>query len=289
MSLLQTVFARLPDFLLEVARLCLWLALLTALFMPLERWFALRKTRPDRRALLQDLSYYFLTSLIPAFLLGLPLALIAQASQHIIPAEVTASVAALPLGLRLLLAFVIGEIGFYWGHRLSHEIPWLWRFHAIHHSAEHIYYLVNTRAHPVDIVVTRLFGLLPLYILGLAGPSAAGSVTPVAVILLGTLWGFFIHANLRFRCKPLELLIATPLFHHWHHSRLDHINRNYAAMLPVLDRVFGSYYLPSSWPTEYGVEKPVASTLSGQMLIRSGEVVENGDRNGSGGIGNTIN
>ena len=63
-----------------------------------------------------------------------------------------------------------GEIGYYWGHRWSHEIPFLWRFHSIHHSAEEIDFLVNTRAHPFDMVFGRFCGLVPMYVLGLGGP-----------------------------------------------------------------------------------------------------------------------
>jgi len=63
----------------------------------------------------------------------------------------------------------VNDFGAYWGHRASHHIPFLWRFHAIHHSAEHMDWLVNTRAHPVDMVFTRLSGLVPVY---RAGPGA---------------------------------------------------------------------------------------------------------------------
>jgi sterol desaturase/sphingolipid hydroxylase (fatty acid hydroxylase superfamily) len=263
--MLQTLQEFLPGFARDVFRLCVWLTLLTAIFIPLERLAGLHD-KSARREWRTNLAYYFLNSLVPAMLLAAPLSILAVAAQRYMPSSVPALLAQLPLTARLILALVIGEIGFYWGHRLSHEIPWLWRFHAVHHSAEHMYFLVNTRAHPVDMVITRLIGLTPLYALGLAGPSAAGMATPVFVILIGTFWGFLVHADIRWRCRPLEWLVATPVFHHWHHSRVDHINRNYASMLPILDRVFGTLHLPREWPAEYGIETPQPATLRGQLI-----------------------
>jgi sterol desaturase/sphingolipid hydroxylase (fatty acid hydroxylase superfamily) len=252
--------------LVEVFRLTVWLALLAAVFVPLERLFAVRPQKILRKRLAQDLGLYFLSSLAPGFLISLPLALLSASLHRILPASYYAAAAQLPLWSRLLLAFVIGDIGFYWAHRWTHEIPLLWRFHAVHHQAEDMDWLVNTRAHPVDIVFVRLVGLAPIYILGLAQPGGGvNNVAPVLVVLLGTLWGFLIHSNIRWRMTWLEPIVATPRFHHWHHTLSGPINRNFASMLPALDRIFGTLHLPhQEWPQAYGVEAGGQSEGEGQ-------------------------
>lgn len=253
-------------FVTQVMRLAIWLALLTAIFLPLERWFAL-KASPWRRAEIgNDLAYYFINNIVPAILLAVPLAALATLLLRVVPAGFYDNVRSLPLWVSIPLGLVVADIGAYWGHRLSHEIPWLWRFHAVHHSAEHIDYMVNSRAHPIDMVVTRLFGLVPLYMLGLGSAGAAGSVLPAVIAIIGTLASFFVHANVRWRLGPIEQIVATPAFHHWHHTRTDHINRNYAATFPWIDRLFGSFYLPAHWPDAYGIPNPLSPTLSGQLL-----------------------
>ncbi len=240
--------------LIDIARLGLWLMLLAVIFVPLERLFGLRPAAIWRRGMAADLGLYFLNSLLPGFVLSVPLSVMAWGAHGVVPAPFQDWMAALPLWARMAAGLVIGEIGFYWGHRWSHEIPLLWRFHAVHHQPDHLDWLVNTRAHPVDMVFTRLCGLVPLYALGLGGPGGGSdSLVPVVIVLVGTIWGFFIHSNLRWRLGPVEYVLSTPAFHHWHHTLSGPINRNYSSMLPWLDRVFGTHHLPKRWPDDYGV------------------------------------
>jgi sterol desaturase/sphingolipid hydroxylase (fatty acid hydroxylase superfamily) len=255
-----------PALLVDVFRLSLWLMALVVVFLPLERLFAVHPHKIFRKGIVADLCYYFLNSLLPAVLLGVPVGLLAWVTHRIVPGGVPAAMAALPLWARVAAGLVAGEFGYYWGHRWSHEIPFLWRFHSVHHSAEDMDFLVHTRAHPIDMVFGRFCGLVPIYVLGLGSPAnMEGSVVPVVSILIGTAWGFFIHANLRWRFGPLEWLISTPAFHHWHHTRSGPIDRNFSSTLPWLDWLFGSLYLPKGWPEDYGIKAKMPEALIDQL------------------------
>jgi sterol desaturase/sphingolipid hydroxylase (fatty acid hydroxylase superfamily) len=264
-------------FAVDVVRLVIWLVLLVSVFVPLEQLFALHPAKFWRKQTGVDLAWYFINSLLPAAIIALPLAMLARLVQGADPGGLYSALAVWPLWLRLPLVFLVNDLGVYWYHRASHAYPLLWRFHAIHHSAEHVDWLVNTRAHPVDMVFTRLAGLVPVYLLGLAQTTPRGLDPAVAlVIILGTLWSFFIHANIRCRLGALEWLVSSPAFHHWHHTNDEHRDRNFAAIFPLFDRVFGTAWLPGYWPPVYGIDAPVPPTLTGQLLV---PLDVSGDRN----------
>ena len=256
-----------PVFLIDLFRLCLWLAILAIIFVPLERFFAVHPSKIWRKQTGIDLGYYFLGGLILGPLLSLPLGLLAWAAHVVTPSAIQTMLSGLPLWARIALAMIAGDAGYYWGHRLMHRMPVLWRFHAIHHSAEQVDFLVNTRAHPLDLVFGRLSGAIPIYALGLAAPTgAADALITTVVMLAGTIWGFLIHANLRWRFGPLAHVLVTPAFHHWHHA-WHPADRNFASLLPVFDRLFGTFHLPrAAWPSRYGIKDAMPETLGGQLI-----------------------
>jgi sterol desaturase/sphingolipid hydroxylase (fatty acid hydroxylase superfamily) len=254
-----------------LASLTVWLLVLAVIFVPLERRFAECRSHGLRRqGIVADIGYFFLSGLIPAMVLSPPMLFLAWLSHRLLPDAMTAAIAAWPVWLRVAASLVAAEIGLYWGHRWSHEVPVLWRFHVVHHGPTEVDWLVNTHGHPIDFIFTRFCGLLPLYALGLASPLAGhAAAIPLLVMVPGVLWGFFIHANLRWRFGPLEWLVATPAFHRWHHTNDGPacIDKNYAPMWPWIDRLFGTYYLPRDHqPLRYGTDTPVASGMAGQLL-----------------------
>jgi sterol desaturase/sphingolipid hydroxylase (fatty acid hydroxylase superfamily) len=157
----------------------------------------------------------------------------------------------LPILVQLALALVVGELWEYTCHRAMHEVPWLWRFHATHHSAPRLYWLNAARFHPIDLFVVGTLKLVPLAILGAGAPVLALSN------LFSGVHGAYQHANVPVRLGPLNWIFSMTELHRWHHSkRLAEANHNYGGNLIVWDVVFGTRYLPEDRdpPEAIGIE-----------------------------------
>jgi sterol desaturase/sphingolipid hydroxylase (fatty acid hydroxylase superfamily) len=225
------------------------LLLYSLIFIPIERLFARLPQqgifRPGWRT---DLTYFFVSALLVQLttILTLRPAMIFF-GWAVIPAA-QAWVRSLPGVVQFFALLFVADFTQYWVHRTFHAIPVLWRFHAVHHSAEQMDWLAGSRLHLIDVAVTRGLTYVPIYLLGFAeGPL-------FAYLVVVSAQATFIHANVRFDFGPLKWLIATPQFHHWHHAaEAEAIDKNFAVHLPVLDAVFGTMYLPSRWPQAYGI------------------------------------
>jgi sterol desaturase/sphingolipid hydroxylase (fatty acid hydroxylase superfamily) len=132
------MFDHSPRLIAELVRLTVWLAIFSAIFVPLERLFPLHPQKVVRNQIAIDLGYYFLVGLSAGLLLAAPLAVVAYVARHLVPIAVLATVAAWPIWLRASAAMVVGEIGYYWGHRSSHEIPFLSRASTLSTTARNI-------------------------------------------------------------------------------------------------------------------------------------------------------
>ena len=242
--------------------LVLELLVLGLLFIPLERLFALREQRIFRPGWQTDLKHFFVSHAgvqLISFATMVPAqALFAWAVQL----DFQQAVAAQPLWLQFFEILLAVDFTTYWVHRAFHKVPWLWNFHAIHHSSLQLDWLAGSRMHIVDVLATRTAGFLPVFILGFA-PAAL-----YAYLVFVSFHAVYIHANIRWRLPGLRWLIATPEYHHWHHtSDEEGIDKNFAGFLPLLDLVFGTAHLPGHWPKKYGTVKfQPPETYVGQLL-----------------------
>jgi lathosterol oxidase len=221
----------------------------SAVYVPLERLFARNPSQPIvRRGFGTDLAYFFVSSLLVQLTTLLTMKPAMVLFDWARPAVLAAWISGLPFLVQFGAVLFVADLTQYWVHRAFHGLPWLWRFHAIHHSAEDMDWLAGSRLHLVDAVVTRAVTYVPIYVLGFGEPAI------FAYVLWVVIQATSIHANVRWELRPLRHLLATPAFHHWHHSAEPAaVDKNFAVHLPVLDRLFGTYYLPERWPASYGL------------------------------------
>jgi sterol desaturase/sphingolipid hydroxylase (fatty acid hydroxylase superfamily) len=155
----------------------------------------------------------------------------------------------LPLFLELPLALLVTDLFQYTAHRTFHRMPFLWRFHAVHHSIRSVDWMAGSRLHIIDVLLTRAFSYLPLYVLGFSL-----EVFYLYVIIV-SLQAVLAHANTRMQFGFLKYLIVTPQYHHWHHSdNPSAYDKNFAIHFPFIDFLFGTYHLPGDqWPESTGL------------------------------------
>ncbi|GMV78835.1 MAG: hypothetical protein AMXMBFR7_00190 [Planctomycetota bacterium] len=236
------------------------LLFLVVLFRPLEWAFPAKPgQRFFRREWFIDLCFFLGQYLLWG---GLVFALLVHFADHLdgfMPAGFRAAVAAQPWWLQAIEVVVLSDLCVYWGHRLQHKVGFLWRFHSIHHSSEHLDWLAAHREHPVDTVYTMGLINLPAFVLGFPLETLAG------LIAFRGLWAIYIHSNVRLNTGPLRVLFGAPELHHWHHDR-DREAGNYANISPLMDVLFGTYRCPDHEPERVGIHEPIARGYLGQML-----------------------
>jgi sterol desaturase/sphingolipid hydroxylase (fatty acid hydroxylase superfamily) len=243
--------------------------LLTLVFVPLERAFARLPEQTTFRFGWTTDGMHLLVSHVAVqvltFFTLLPATALARFWQ---PEGLQAAIRDQPGWIQFLEVVLVADLTQYWIHRAFHRVPFLWRFHAVHHSSRALDWLAGSRLHVVDVILTRGLVLVPVFLLGFA-PAAL-----YAYLVFVSFHAVFIHANVRFRFGPLEQLLATPRVHHWHHA-VTPVDVNFAVHLPLLDRVFGTQHLPAreQWPQAYGIGgNPVPEGWWPQLIwpLRSG-------------------
>jgi sterol desaturase/sphingolipid hydroxylase (fatty acid hydroxylase superfamily) len=233
---------------------------LFVLIVPFEKLFPRHEQRVRRPELGTDLAHAAAGG--PLAVIGLLIGgAIALLSLAWVPALLLRPlVLALPPAASLGAGFLLFDLAVYWTHRFAHEVPFWWRFHKIHHSTKRLDWISGVRNHPIDGVI----GAPAFVLLIVSGFSLQVS----GVLLIAqTIVGLFLHANVRWRLRPLHRIVATPEFHHWHHSneRAAH-HTNYSGFLPLWDVLFGTYRMPADQrPSVYGIDEELPPGIVGQL------------------------
>jgi sterol desaturase/sphingolipid hydroxylase (fatty acid hydroxylase superfamily) len=241
------------------------LTLTGLMFAPIER-FAPRNARQRlfRPEWGEDLFYYLVSSMMVQVFTFLAFAPSKVALAHSGGWDgFRATVGAQPLVLQVIEIMLLTDLVQYWLHRGFHRVPFLWRFHAVHHSAKAMDWLAGARMHFFEVAVLRSVTALPMMTLGFAPPALQIYIGIVYV------YASLVHANLRGDFDRLGRFLVTPRFHHWHHgAEREAIDVNFAIHFPLLDKVFGTYHFPPGrWPGLYGVEgHPVPRGYLAQFL-----------------------
>ncbi len=233
---------------------------LCLVFIPIERAFPAKPGQKFfRPAFLTDLCYFLGQYLVFTGGILWILSHLASAADWVVPASFREAVASQPWFVQAIEVVFLSDLFVYWGHRLQHRVPFLWRFHSIHHSSEHLDFVAAHREHPLDTVYTLSLINLPVFLMGFPIHTLAG------LIAFRGLWAIYIHSNVRLPIGPLRMLIGAPELHHWHHDR-DRDGGNYANISPLMDVIFGTYRCPDHEPEAFGLREPIAKTYLGQLM-----------------------
>ena len=220
------------------------------IFIFIEKLFALRREQPVFRPEWQtDLQHFIVNHMVVGFMLLATNLLVHQLFGWAAHDGVRGWVAGLNFFVALFGIMLVADLVQYWLHRAYHQIPLLWRLHAVHHSVKSMDWLAGSRQHLVEVLITRTLVLASIYVLGFSK-----EVIDAYIVIVG-FQAVFNHANVSVRLGPLRYVIVTPNFHHWHHAQdREALDRNYAAHFAFLDHLFGTAVQSGrEWPERYGV------------------------------------
>jgi sterol desaturase/sphingolipid hydroxylase (fatty acid hydroxylase superfamily) len=241
-------------------------------FAALTQWSACNPGRPwwRKREIVTDVCYWFLIPLgarfvrIGLLVLGAALVFNIHGTQPLIDfyGNGHGPLSELPLGLQAIIFLGASDFLLYWIHRGFHGAK-LWKYHAVHHSSEELDWISAARFHPVNLF------------LGAVGVDVAlllAGISPNVMVWVGpfiTAHSALVHANLNWTFGPFKYLLASPVFHRWHHTALERGgSSNFAGTFPIWDVLFGTFYMPESeLPDAYGIaDKSFPESFGAQML-----------------------
>ncbi|MFL5763140.1 MAG: sterol desaturase family protein [Bacteroidia bacterium] len=236
---------------------------LAAVFVPMEKVFPAKlKQKFFRPHWFLDLCYFLGQYFFWLAIVTWALSYFSFWLDGIVPQDFRSAVVSQSWWLQAIEVIILSDFLVYWGHRLQHKVGFLWRFHKVHHSAEHLDWLAAHREHPLDTIYTMGLINLPAFIMGFPLETIAG------FIAFRGIWAIYIHSNIRIPSKAFRkfsILIGAPEFHHWHHD-LDRDAGNYANISPLMDVIFGTHVCPDHEPEKFGIKEAFPKNYVGQMI-----------------------
>ena len=246
---------------------------LAVLFSVLSHFWACNPGAPlwRRRELVTDAVYWFF---VPVFARVIRIGLLTVGAAVVFnihdPDELIAfydnghgPLSHLPLWVQALLFLVASDFMLYWLHRMFHGGEF-WKYHAVHHSSEELDWISAARFHPVNLVIGTISVDVILLMAGIS-PNIMLWVGPFT-----TFHSAFVHANLGWTLGPLKYVLATPVFHRWHHTPMEEGgNTNFAGTFPIWDILFGTFRMPEGrMPENYGKdEAKMPAEIVGQLAF----------------------
>lgn len=222
----------------------------TLVFILIEKMFPIYRGQPVFRLGWQtDFSHFVFNHFIVGLILLIVNFAVHRLFQWALYPALQSAIQALPFVVELFVIILVADFVQYWTHRAYHEVPFLWRFHSVHHSAKYMDWMAGSRQHVFELIVTRVAVLGVIYVAGFSK-----EVMDFYIIVVG-FQAVFNHANVSLPWGPLKYLLVTPDFHHWHHSSdREALDRNYAAHFAFLDYLFGTAVKSDRrFPDKYGV------------------------------------
>ena len=269
--MLEEIFAVVHSMGVTLMKLLPWAIGLGVIFAILSYFWACNPGKPwwRKREIVTDLCYWFV---IPLFARYLRIGLLVLGAAWLFGIHTAEGLVEfyddgfgplgrLPLWAQALVFLVASDIMMYWIHRAFHR-PAMWKYHAVHHSSTELDWISAARFHPVNIFLGSVAVDVVLLLAG---------ISPNVLVFLGPFTiahSAFVHANLGWTLGPFRYVLAGPVFHRWHHTTAERGGeKNFASTFPVLDLIFGTYYMPKEKPDAYGVgDKEFPATFGGQMM-----------------------
>ena len=199
-----------------------------------------RRWHPASADIRADLAFMLVVQVALPYLLSLTLVIFLAEQLRAAGIEIPLWPHELPIAVQAALMLLAADFPRYWLHRAFHKFPFMWRYHAVHHSPHRLYWLNVGRFHPIEKAVQFAVDTLPFALLGVSTEVLA------TYFVFYTVNGFFQHSNCDVRLGFLNYVVSGPELHRWHHSEfVEESDTNFGNNLIIWDWVFGTRFLPA--------------------------------------------